>query len=921
MRIIFSLFLVFGSLATGSLVTASAAEPVDYVRDVLPIFQTYCIGCHADGDAEGDLAMDSHAAMMTGGEHGAVITAGVPSSSRLFLMAAGKMEPVMPPDGEQGPSESELATIAAWIEQGAIGPDGDMPIKRVLRTPKIATNENAATPITAIATSGKRKLHAVARFGSVELVDGDKIVKTIEGEFGKVNAIQFSGDGERILIASGVTGAYGDAAVYSVATGERLVEMIGHSDVLYAAVFSPDETLVATAGYDRQIVLWNAATGDPIRTFSGHNGAIFDLAFSPDGNLLVSACADETVKIWDVKTGQRFDTLSQPEGEVFAVEVTADGKYVLAGSADNRLRVWRLKSVDKPRINPIVATRFVDESPLVNFALTGDGKELVVMSEAGNLKRIRTSDWTQAAVIDSVGSGASDLAIDAVGKSILVSMMNGSIERRDLPAIRDNSNPKSTEGRQAASPKYMDLDEPVSVTESELKSDSGVIDVDRGTRVSGVISLPGQVDGYRWTAQAGEVWAIDADAAGKNGKIDPFISIVDDEGQRVLRVRLQAIRDTYFTFRGKDSTQVNDFRMFNFEELNLNDYLYASGEVTRLFMRPRGPDSGFNVYPNSGNRWTFFGTTHSTHALGEPAYVVRPLAPGDQPLANGLPVFDVFYENDDDPMRKAGTGSRLLFTAPADGRYTVQVTDTRGEGGDDYAYTLAVRAAEPAFVPHVKPVNKSLRRGGGREIRINVDRSDGFAGPVTFDAMGLPDEVVSNFPVTIQRGQQSAVAMVWIPDSAKGWDGEVEPTLVATAKVLGRNVERRVGSIGKLKVDDRADVVATIQPIGRTVASDSAWTLTVRRGETVPARVVLDRKEGYKNEVSFGKEEAGRNSAHGVYVDNIGLNGLLVPAGMIQQDFFVTADPIAKLGKRTFFLTANVDSGVTTHPIVVEVVE
>ncbi|TWU47741.1 WD40 repeat domain-containing protein [Rubripirellula reticaptiva] len=920
MRNLLSLCLVICSLAA-----TSAAEPVDYVRDVLPIFQTYCISCHADGDSEGDLVMDSHAAMMKGGENGAVITAGVPSSSRLFLMAAGKLEPVMPPDGEQGPSEAELATIEAWIEQGAIGPDGDMPIKTVLRTPKIATNKNAAKPITAIAASGKSKLHALARFGSVELVDGDKVVNTIRGDFGKVNAIEFSRDGERILIASGVTGAYGDAAIYSVATGERLVEMVGHSDVLYAAVFSPDETLVATAGYDRQIVLWNAATGDPIRTFSGHNGAIFDLVFSPDGNLLVSACADETVKIWDVKTGQRFDTLSQPEGEVFTVEITADGKYVLAGSADNRLRVWRLKSVDKPRINPIVATRFVDESPLVNFALTGDGKELVVMSEAGNLKRIRTSDWTPSGVIDSVGSGASDLAIDLGGKSILVSMMNGTVERRELPAMSGKSNGKPIEGPHAVPPKYMDLGELVSVSESdaksELKSQSGVVDVDRGARISGVISLPGQVDRFRWHARAGEVWAIDADATGKAGKIDPFIAIVDDDGQRVPRVRLQAIRDTYFTFRGKNSTQVNDFRMFNFEELNLNDFLYASGEVTRLFMRPRGPDSGFNVYPNSGNRWTFFGTTHSTHALGEPAYVVRPLAPGDQPLANGLPVFDIYYENDDDPMRMAGTGSRLLFTAPADGRYTVQVTDTRGEGGDDYGYTLAVRAAQPAFVPHVKPVTKSLRRGGGREIQINVDRTDGFDGPVKFDIQGLPEEVVSNFPVTIEKGQQSAVAMVWIPESAKGWDGEVEPTLVATAKVLGRNVERRVGSIGKLKVANRAEVISTIQPIGRTEIADSAWTLTVRRGETVPARVILDRKDGFKNEVSFGKEEAGRNSTHGVYVDNIGLNGLLVPAGMTQQDFFVTADPIAKLGKRQFFLTAGVDGGVTTHPIVVEVVE
>ena len=136
--------------------------------------------------------------------------------------------------------------------------------------------------------------------------------------------------------------------------------------------------------------------------------------------------------------------------------------------------------------------------------------------------------------------------------------------------------------------------------------------------------------------------------------------MLDSAGQPVLRTRLQAVRDSYFTFRGKDSIQFGDFRMFNWREMNLNDYLYAAGEVTRLFMHPRGPDSGFNVYPNEGMRWTYFGTTHTAHALGEPAYIVSPLGPSETPTANGLPIFDVYYENDDDPMRIEDPKQRLI---------------------------------------------------------------------------------------------------------------------------------------------------------------------------------------------------------------------------------------------------------------------
>ena len=57
------------------------------------------------------------------------------------------------------------------------------------------------------------------------------------------------------------------------------MELVGHRDMLYQAVYSPDETLVATAGYDREIILWSTKTGEPIRKLSGHNGAILVFGF------------------------------------------------------------------------------------------------------------------------------------------------------------------------------------------------------------------------------------------------------------------------------------------------------------------------------------------------------------------------------------------------------------------------------------------------------------------------------------------------------------------------------------------------------------------------------------------------------------------------------------------------------------------
>ena len=895
----------------------SAADSVDYEKDVRPILDRYCLGCHTTEEEQGGLVMESYKALMVGGESGLAVTAGEPNSSRLLQMVRGKLQPVMPPDGEERPTEDEISVIEEWIEQGALGPEGEINLKRELQIPSIRTAENVNDPITALAYSPDGKRFATGRYGEVIVRDLDgNLISKISAELHKVASVEFNQDGSRILVASGVPGAYGFAAIYAVDTGEQQLELLGHRDIVYAATFSPDESMVATAGYDRNILLWDVKSGEELNVLKGHNGAIFDVVFSPNGQILASASADETVKIWNVQSGKRLTTLSQPEGEVLDVEITPDGKFILAGCGDSRLRVWRLRSPDQPRINPIVATRFVDESPLVGMTLTADGSALAVMSMGGNVKLIRTSDWMLAATLPALSETGSDLTVTPDGKSLAISLMNGDIATRDIPEIKGIDRSISE-----IDPVYLDLGPLTSATEDDLRDGSaskGPIDVSRGVEISGAILQPGEADLYRFEARRGEVWAIDGDASEKSS-LDPIVAIYDEQQQPVLQTRLQALRDSYFTFRGKDSQQIGDFRVFNWQEMRLDDYFYANGEVTRLFMYPRGPDSGYNVYPNEGKRWTYFGTSHTTHALGEPAYVVRPLPIGSTPLANGLPVFDLYYQNDDDPMRIAGTNSRLIFVTPANGLYTVSIRDTRGDGGEAFGYKLAVRPANPSFKPTIGKPNGILRRGAGREFTVRVDRMDGFDGPVTFDVVNLPPQIKSNFPITIEPGQRYAHGTLWVAEDAEGWEGTVSPKVVVRGEVLGRWFERDLGSIGDLSLDKRPSAIPSIQPIGRTLPENESWTLTVRRGETVSARVVIRRNDEFKNQVSFGNENAGRNTAHGVYVDNIGLNGLLVRQNEDEREFFLTADPIAMPGKRSFFLTGAVDGSVTTHPITVEV--
>ncbi len=931
--------LLIGSLITNS-VFIQASDQVDYTRDVLPIFQAHCIGCHAEDDDQGGLVIESFEQLMIGGDHGTAITPGSPLSSRLLLMSSGKLEPKMPPDDAEGPNETELAMISAWIEQGAKGPGNAEPPMRALRFPAIPPMPGVSHPVTSIAATADGRTIATARYGEIQIADRDgQVLRTIAPIAGKVNSLEFSRDGASLLVGSGVTGASGTAMIYSVESGSLVKEFVGHRDSVFTATFSPDETRIVTGGYDRGILLWNVASGEVEREFTGHNGAITDLVFSPSGKVICSSSSDGTVKVWNVSNGHRLDTLSQSEGEVLTVDVTPDGKFVIAGSADNRIRVWRLVSVDKPSINPLVATRFMDESPIAHVSITPDSSMVLVLSEAGRIKIVGTDQWQQIASLAPLGDIPSDACLIRRDKGmdfeLLVSLMNGATDSRTLPTTQPATPSPSSQAEDV----YLDLgplhpvDEANSlVTMSATGTD---IEVPRGAQITGVISEPGEQDRYRFTARRGEVWAIDADAIAAS-RIDPVVKVLDAAGHPVLRTRLQAVRNSYFTFRGKDSMQSSDFRVFAWQEMHLNDYLYAAGEVTRLWMHPRGPDSGFNVYPGTGDRWTYFGTSHLVHALGEPAYVVQPLGADEQPSANGLPVFDVYYENDDDPTRLAGKNSRLLFKAPSDSSYTVVIADTRGEGGvgeggvvdgnQGYGYQLKIRPAQPSFTASLVPISQPIRQGTGRECVVKVDRADGYDGEVTFEVAGLPAGVKSTFPVIIQSGQREAIANVWADLDCPAWEATIEPTVTASAEILGRRVQRDVGSIGKLSLAEAPRAIPRIIPSDGVptgdVAADSSsepWTLQIARGETVTARVTVTRESGFDDEIGFGKEFAGRNTAHGVYVDNIGLSGLLLLAGETQREFFIAADPIAELGKREFFLQAEIDGGVTTPPIVIEV--
>ncbi|WP_010586177.1 DUF1553 domain-containing protein [Schlesneria paludicola] len=96
-----------------------ADEPVDYLKKIKPILSARCVSCHGVLKQEGGLRLDTAAQAIKGGDSGAAITPGEPSTSLLLTRVSAPHESErMPPEGEPLKPE-QIAAIRNWVSQQA----------------------------------------------------------------------------------------------------------------------------------------------------------------------------------------------------------------------------------------------------------------------------------------------------------------------------------------------------------------------------------------------------------------------------------------------------------------------------------------------------------------------------------------------------------------------------------------------------------------------------------------------------------------------------------------------------------------------------------------------------------------------------------------------------------------------------------
>ncbi|MGE0285358.1 MAG: caspase family protein [Bradyrhizobium sp.] len=234
---------------------------------------------------------------------------------------------VFSPDGNRVASASWDRTIKLW----------DVVTGQEIRT--FSGHDGFITSL-AISPDGQRLLsgaNADARLWDIATGRQLRVFKS-DNLPATPHAVEFSPDGRKVATA----GVDSKVKIWETDTGRLLGTLIGHTGLVDALAFSCDgRQIVSGAGGDNSIRIWEISSRREVRKIAGHLGRVYSIALSPDCQRIVSASEDNTVRIWEFSTGREIQILTRDAGRPFSVAFSRDRRFIIAGSGDySRVDIW-----------------------------------------------------------------------------------------------------------------------------------------------------------------------------------------------------------------------------------------------------------------------------------------------------------------------------------------------------------------------------------------------------------------------------------------------------------------------------------------------------------------------------------------------------------------------------------------------------
>jgi WD40 repeat protein len=346
----------------------------------LRLLHANCLACHDEEKQKGGLILATREGLLKGGENGPVIEPGAIDSSRLLHVLAADADPHMPPKGQL--TSEQVDVLRRWLADGAPWDPAVMETlrRRVDRPIALELLPEGYHPVHAIALSADGARLAFGRGAVLELRDAaatnypvifsaplhTDVVRSLawsrdgrllasgafrelkvwnpashaaiwsvgEGLAGRLTALHFTPHGGVLIAADSAPSEAGWVRLFDSETGAPRAAWLAHDDSIFDLAVSPDGGLLATAGGDRLVKLWELVSQKEVARFEAHAGAVLGLEFSPGATELVTIGADRQIKLWDVPTREAVVTIGPRKHALTAVAWSRDGSRVIAADQD-----------------------------------------------------------------------------------------------------------------------------------------------------------------------------------------------------------------------------------------------------------------------------------------------------------------------------------------------------------------------------------------------------------------------------------------------------------------------------------------------------------------------------------------------------------------------------------------------------------
>lgn len=175
----------------------------------------------------------------------------------------------------------------------------------------------------------------------------DWFLQSMEHHTDWVNDITLCCNGRNLISVSNDT----TIKVWNAHQGYCLSTLRSHKDYAKCLAYAKDREVIASAGFDRMIYLWdiqaltmltttkNTVTTKPL---DGSKNSIYSLAINQCGTLVASGSTEKVIRLWDPRSRQKLLKLRGHTDNVRSLLFSKDGSSLLSASSDGTIRLWSI---------------------------------------------------------------------------------------------------------------------------------------------------------------------------------------------------------------------------------------------------------------------------------------------------------------------------------------------------------------------------------------------------------------------------------------------------------------------------------------------------------------------------------------------------------------------------------------------------